>query len=97
METIKFKTSLNNQWSLDWLKTQVDAIKERISIMIWKMCHIKGGYHPNNMHCAIILTSIYLLHQRLLAFQNCNACWKMIILLASLQKKKKLETITNWN
>jgi len=28
---VEFKTSFNNQWYLDWLKTQVDTIRERTS------------------------------------------------------------------
>ncbi len=29
MEMEEFKTSLNSQWSLDWLKTQENTIKDR--------------------------------------------------------------------
>jgi hypothetical protein len=29
--------------SMDWLKTQVETIRERESIIIWETCQVKGG------------------------------------------------------
>jgi hypothetical protein len=57
MEILKFKASFNcNQWPLDWLRTQIDTIKEMTSTMIWEMCRVKGGGI-----CVVILTIIFLL------------------------------------
>jgi hypothetical protein len=68
MEMSKFKAPLNNQWHLHWLKTQANIIKERTSIMIWEMYHIKGG-----STCVVILTKFIYINRETIVFENGNA------------------------
>jgi hypothetical protein len=68
MDMIKFKTLLNNQWPLDWLKTQANTTRERTSTMIWKICHVKAKKHP----CSHFNNNLLVITKGSF-FWNCNA------------------------
>jgi hypothetical protein len=43
MEMVEWRASLNNQCPLDWFRTQAIITKEKESITIWQIRHVKGG------------------------------------------------------
>jgi hypothetical protein len=38
-----FRASLNNQWSLDWFRTQVVTIGNKQSTIVWQICQVIIG------------------------------------------------------
>jgi hypothetical protein len=53
---VDYNALKNNQWLLDWFRTQVVTIGDNESTIILKMCQVrKGGTLP------LILTIFYLL------------------------------------
>jgi len=45
---VEFKTSFNNQWPLDWLKTQVDTTRENTSTIDLKDMPCQRSKHLCN-------------------------------------------------
>jgi hypothetical protein len=88
MEMAKWKASLNNQCPLDWFRTQIVTIGDKQLTIIWQICCVRrdGTF-------VFIFSELCLLYQNIIVFLNCKVSWKIMILLANLQKKQQMINI----